>query len=89
MSATKLSRRRSPSATRRRALELLAGSRDGMTDAMLAAHGFTVDMLAEMIRAGLATAKIEPMVAGSKPMEIVCLRITDAGRQVLTGKPKR
>ncbi len=31
MSATKLSRRRGPKPDRRRALELLAGSRDGMT----------------------------------------------------------
>jgi hypothetical protein len=82
-------RKRSPPATARRALELLAGSRDGMTETMLAAHGFTVDMLAEMIRAGLATAKIERMVAGNRPIEVVCVRITDAGRQVLTGKPKR
>src|SRR5262245_24964241 len=43
---------RTSSAKRRRALELLAGSPDGMTEAILLAHGFTVDMLADLIRAG-------------------------------------
>ncbi len=69
MSATKLSRRRGPKPDRRRALELLAGSRDGMTEAMLLAHGFTVDMLVDLIRAGLATANTER------------IRITDAGQR--------
>jgi hypothetical protein len=40
-------------------LELLAGSRDGMTGAMLLAHGFMVDMLVELIRAGLAAARTQ------------------------------
>jgi hypothetical protein len=82
-------RNRRPPVTRRRALELLAASRDGCTEAIMLAHGFKVEMLADMIRAGLATAKIEHMVAGNRPMEVVRVRITDAGRQVLTPKPKR
>jgi hypothetical protein len=39
------SRKRSPPATRRRALELVAASSDGRTEAILIAHGFKVDML--------------------------------------------
>ena len=35
-------RKRIPPATRRRALELLAGSRDGCTEALMLAQGFTV-----------------------------------------------
>jgi hypothetical protein len=50
-------RSRGPKPNRRRALELLAGSRDGMTEAMLLAYGFMVDILVDLIRAGLATAK--------------------------------
>jgi hypothetical protein len=46
---------------RRRALKLLTGSTDGCTEAILLAHGFTVDMLAGLIRAGLATAQAERM----------------------------
>ena len=37
---------------RRRALELLAASPDGCTEAIMLAHGFTVEMLVELIRAG-------------------------------------
>jgi hypothetical protein len=60
-------RERSPPATRRRALELIAWSSDGMTEAMLLAHGFTVavEMLVDLIRAGLATAKAERVIAGA------------------------
>jgi hypothetical protein len=36
---------------------LLAASRDGATEAILLAHGFTVEMLVDLVRAGLATAK--------------------------------
>jgi hypothetical protein len=36
----------------RRALELLAASADGATEAIMLAHGFTVEMLVELIRAG-------------------------------------
>ncbi len=53
-------RKRSPPATRRRALELIAWSPDGMTEAMLLAHGFTVEMLVDLIRAGLATLTPRP-----------------------------
>ena len=76
-------RSRSPPATRQRALELLASSPAGCSEAILAAHGFTVKHLVELVRAGLATAKIERMVAGGHPMEVTVVRITDAGRQVL------
>jgi hypothetical protein len=80
--------RRGRKPNRRRALELLAGSRDGMTEAMLPAHGFMVDMLVDLIRAGLATAKTERMVAGGRPMEVARVRITDAGRRSLAERAK-
>jgi hypothetical protein len=38
-------RKRNPPATHRRALELLASCRDGCTEAIMLARGFTVDML--------------------------------------------
>jgi hypothetical protein len=37
--------KRNPPATRRRALELLAGSRDGCTEAIMLAHGFPIASL--------------------------------------------
>jgi hypothetical protein len=54
--------KRSPPATRRRALELLAASPDGRTEAILVAHGFTIDMVVKLIRAGLATTGTERIV---------------------------
>jgi hypothetical protein len=37
----------------RRALELLAGSRDGETEAMMEAHGFTIPLMVKLATAGL------------------------------------
>jgi hypothetical protein len=68
---------------RRAALELLAASRDGCAEAMLLAHGFTVPQLVELVRAGLATATAERMVAGSRKIEVATVRITEAGRRAL------
>ena len=44
-------------AERRRALELLAASPDGCTEAIILAHGFTTDFLVDLICAGLATGQ--------------------------------
>jgi hypothetical protein len=76
-------RKRIPPATRRRALELLASCRDGCTEAIMLAHGFTVEILADMVRAGLATAKAERVVAGGKQIEVARVRIMDSGRRAL------
>jgi hypothetical protein len=69
----------------RRVLELLAGSADGCTDALLTAQGFKLDVLISVVSAGLATAKPERVFAGGKPVEITRVRITDAGRLALAG----
>jgi hypothetical protein len=74
---------RRPNPDRRRALELLAGSRDGYTKAILRAHGFSIDMMVELVKAGLATTKRERMVADGRQTDVVRVRITDAGRQAL------
>jgi len=47
-------------------LELLATSRDGCTEAIMLAHGFTIDLLVELVRAGLATATTERVIARPK-----------------------
>ena len=70
---------------RRRALTLLARSPDGCTEAVMMVHGFTIELLAGLIRDGLATAKTERVVGrGRKPIEVVRIKITKAGRQALT-----
>jgi hypothetical protein len=41
--------------------------------------------LVELVRAGLATATPQRVIAGGKRMEVATLRITDAGRRALAG----
>jgi hypothetical protein len=72
--------RAAPKPHRRRALELLAASRDGVSEAIMIAHGFTVAQMVELVRAGLATATA---LAGGKAMEIARVRITEAGRRAI------
>ena len=58
--------RRGPKPDRRRALELLAASRDGATEAIMLAHGFTVAQMVELVRSGLASAAAERVIAGGR-----------------------
>jgi hypothetical protein len=69
----------------RRALRLLAGSPLGATEAIMLAHGFTIEMLTILVRDGLATATPETVHAGKRPVEVVRVRITAAGRLALAG----
>jgi hypothetical protein len=57
--------------------------RDGCTEAIMLAQGFTVEQMVQIMRARLATAQTERMVAGRYPIEITRMRITEAGRQAL------
>ena len=50
------------------------------------AHGFTVALMVELIRAGLATATPERVLGGGATLEIAPVRITEAGRQTLVGR---
>jgi hypothetical protein len=67
----------------RRLLQMLAGSADGSTDALLAAYGFTVALMVDVVSAGLATAIADRVYAAGKPVEVTRVRITDAGRRAL------
>jgi hypothetical protein len=80
------SRARRERSERRRALRLLAGEPEGVIEAMMLAYGFRVELLVDLCIAGLATAKPEQMHAGGRKMEMVRMKITEAGRQALTGK---
>ena len=66
---------------RRRALELLAASHDGATEALMLAYGFTVEDMVALV-SGLATGTAERMVAGGRSVEVARARITeeDGGR---------
>src|SRR5260370_33333249 len=81
------SRKRSPPATRRRALELLEASIDGCTQAIMLAYGFNTELLVELVNAGLATASIERMVAGGGRSRISPIERTRAGRACPPKRP--
>ena len=52
-------RKRHLGGEQRRALRLLASTPFGATEAIMNAHGFTRQMLAKLVRAGLETAQSE------------------------------
>jgi hypothetical protein len=79
---------RRPNPDRRRALELLAASRKGCTKALMRAHGLSIDMLLDLLKAGLATTKRERMVAGGRQTDVARVRITEAGREALAKMSK-
>jgi hypothetical protein len=68
---------------RHRALALLAEAPDGVTEAIMVAHGFAIPDMVELVRAGLASARAQRMRVGSKMVEVGTLRITANGRAVL------
>jgi hypothetical protein len=41
---------------------------------MMVAHGFTIEQMVELVRAGLGTAKAERVVAGSRKLEVTRVR---------------
>ena len=68
----------------RRALELLADAGPGgCTDDLLFAHGFTTDLLGDLLRGALATVTSETVRSGGRTIEVVRLKITDTARKAL------
>ena len=72
----------------RRALEMLADDPRGFPETVLVAHGFADDLLRMLIRARLVQGQIDP-AEGGREIEVIRLRITEAGRQALEADPKR
>lgn len=77
------SRKRLPKLNRRRALELLASSPDGCTEGLMVANGFTIELLLELVRTGLASAHGERRVVEGKMTEVARMGITNEGRRLL------
>jgi hypothetical protein len=67
----------------RRALELLAVDERGLTETLLRTYGFTRGMLSNLVRRDFATAQRQTAKAGGQTLEVVRIRITDAGREAL------
>ena len=55
----------------------------GSTAAILMAHGFTAEMLAGLVRDGLATVASETVKAGGRAIEVGRVGITPAGRRAI------
>ncbi len=83
---SQLPRERHLRSERRRALQLLASSSRGATeDLLVLADGFSRDMLAGLVLAGLATVVTETVRAGGPTVKLERYRITDDGRRALEG----
>ena len=71
------------SGEQRQALELLAGGPRGYAKGRLLADGFTVEMLADLVREGCATAQRGTLRVGGRMIGIERYRITDEGRRAI------
>jgi len=71
----------------RRALTLLAGIPQGIAEELLIlTHGFDRAMIAGLIHGGLITEQREVVMGSARTLiEVVRIRITDAGWQALEG----
>jgi hypothetical protein len=68
---------------RQRALALLASCPDGCPEALLVAHGFSIELMVDLVGEGLASTTDERVRAGKQTLEVTRVRITDAGRRAL------
>jgi hypothetical protein len=69
-----------------RALKMIVdGGQNGVTEAVARERVFTPDLLAGLVRDGLATAIADRIVVGGHTTNVVRLRITNAGMLALIG----
>jgi hypothetical protein len=59
----------------------------GYTEAILLAHGFGTELLAGLVRDGLASNAPESIHAGARSVAVARLRITEAGRRTIRPSP--
>jgi hypothetical protein len=57
--------------------------RGGCPEKLLLAHGFTITILADLVRDGLATIGLKTVSTGGQTSEVVHIRITGGGRRAL------
>lgn len=67
----------------RHALELLDVAPRGLTEPLLLTYGFSRKMLSGLIRSELASAQRQTVKVSGQPVEVTCVRITEAGHQAL------
>jgi hypothetical protein len=67
----------------RRALQFLANSPSGCTEAVMLAHGFGLEMLGQLVLDRLAEAETRTTMAGTTRAKVIWMRITEAGRKAI------
>ena len=72
------------STEQRRALEMLADAESrGSTIDMLIEDGLPAEMVAELVRNGLASMQGDTVKVGGRAIEIIRVQITDAGQRAI------
>ena len=85
MTARTLPRKPRLTPTRRTALELLARSPHGASEARMFAHGFTRRMVTWLVRDKFALRYRVPLRVSGRMIEITYVMITAAGRKAIEG----
>ena len=67
----------------RRVLIVLARTPDGCDVNALLTRGFKIETMSDLVRAGLATVRVETVDESGLSIEIARIRITDAGRKAI------
>jgi hypothetical protein len=60
----------------RQTLEMLSGSLRGITETVLATHGLAADLLASLVRDGLATVASETVWDHERSTEVIRVQMT-------------
>ncbi len=71
--------------THRRVLKVLAKAPRGRDVNASLACGFGLETMADLVRGGLATVRVEIVEAHDLAIEVARIRITDAGRRAIEG----
>jgi hypothetical protein len=68
----------------RRALRLLVRSPNGCTEAVMLEHGFRTNFASDLVRAGLAAARLGLVQRPrAKTIGVIVIAITEAGRKAI------
>jgi hypothetical protein len=68
-----------------RALQRLADVPRGIAETLMLAHGFTQELIAGLVLAGLVTLDTDTARIGEQTIEVELVMITDAGRRAVEG----
>jgi len=69
----------------RRALQWLPDVPRGIADILMLAHGFTHELIAGLVPAGLATVVTDIARIGGETIKVELVMNTDAGRRAIEG----